>query len=98
MTTVWTSEKVFEELLVPLVDEVEEEVEKEIAKESETPLVGEGSAFDSLAVVTFLVAVEEQLAAETGRDVRLVDERAMSSRASPFRTLGTLADHIVEML
>lgn len=98
MTTVWTSEKVFDEVLIPLIEEVEEEVGEEIARDRETPLLGKGSALDSLAVVTFLVSVEEQIAAEIGKEIRLVDERAMSRRSSPFRTLGTLADHIGEML
>lgn len=97
-TTAWTSDKVFEEILLPLLGEVEEEVGEEIVKDRETPLLGEGSALDSLAVVTFLVSVEERLESETGREIRLVDERAMSKRASPFRTLGTLADHISELL
>jgi acyl carrier protein len=98
MTTTWTSDKVFEEILLPLVGEIEEEVGEEIAKDRATTLLGEESALDSLAVVTFLVSVEEQLEQEAGREIKLVDERAMSRRASPFRTLGTLADHISELL
>ena len=98
MTMVWTSKKVFEEILFPLTDELEEEVGEEIAKDPATPLLGEGSALDSLALVTFLLAVEEQLESETGQAVKLMDEHAMSRRTSPFRTLGTLADHICEIL
>ncbi len=94
----WTSDKVFDEILVPLLGEVEEELGEEIARDRETPLLGEGSALDSLAAVTLLVSLEEQLESETGREIRLVDERAMSKRASPFRTLGTLADHISDLL
>ena len=96
--TAWTSDKVFEEILLPLVGEIEEEVGEGIARDRATPLLGEGSALDSLAVVTFLVSVEEQLESEMGQAIRLVDERAMSKRASPFRTLGTLADHISDLL
>jgi len=98
MTTVWTSEKVFDEILLGLIEEVEEEVGEKIARDRETPLLGEGSALDSLAVVTFLVSVEEQIATEVGKEIRLVDERAMSRRSSPFRTLGSLSDHIEELL
>lgn len=98
MTTLWTSERVLDEILFPLIGELEEEVGEEIARQPTTALLGEGSAVDSLALVTFLITVEEQLESATDRPIRLVDERAMSKRASPFRTLGTLADHICEML
>jgi acyl carrier protein len=98
MTTALTSEQIFEEVLLPLIDEVEEEVGEEIGRDRDTILLGEGSALDSLAVVTLLVSVEEEIASRTGQEIRLVDERAMSKKASPFRTLGTLSDHICELL
>jgi acyl carrier protein len=59
-------------------------------------LLGGESPLDSLALVTFLVSVEEQIEAESSQTIRLVDERAMSRRESPFRTLGSLAEHISE--
>jgi len=96
--TAWTSDKVFEEILLPLLGEIEEEVGEEIPGNRDTPLLGEGSSLDSLAVVTFLVSVEDQLESDTGQAIRLVDERAMSQRSSPFRTLGTLSDHISALL
>lgn len=98
MTAAWTSQKVFDEILLPLLDELQEEVSEEIAKDRATPLLGEGTVLDSLALVGFLISVEEQLEIETGQAIKLVDERAMSRRTSPFRTLGTLADHICELL
>lgn len=98
MTTTWTSEQIFDEVLLPLIAEVEEEVGEEIGRVRDATLLGEDSALDSLAVVTFLVSVEEEVTSRTGQEIRLVDERAMSRRASPFRTLGTLADHICELL
>jgi acyl carrier protein len=98
MTTLWTSTRVLEEILFPLIEELEEEVGEDIARDPATPLLGEGSVVDSLALVSFLVTVEEQLELTTDRAIRLVDDRAMSKRESPFRTLGTLSDHISEML
>ena len=94
----WTSERVFEEILVPLVGEVEEELGIEITKDRATPLLGEGSVLDSLAVVTLLISAEEQIESMVGRPIKLVDEQAMSRRASPFRTLGSLADHVFGLL
>ena len=98
MTTVRTSDDVLAEIIVPLIEEVEEESGEEIVKARDTPLLGDGSVIDSLTLVTLLISAEERLEEETGRAVTLVDERAMSKRASPFRTLGTLADHICTLL
>lgn len=93
-----TPDQVFDQILLPLIVEVEEEIGQAIAKDRTTPLLGGESPLDSLALVTFLITVEEQIEEESGQPVRLVDERAMSRNASPFRTLGTLADHISEEL
>jgi acyl carrier protein len=62
----------------------------------ETPLLGEGAPIDSLGLVSVIVQVEERLVAAFGIAVSLVDERAMSQRNSPFRTVGTLATYATE--
>jgi hypothetical protein len=98
MTAAWTSEKVLKEILFPLTEELEEEVGGEVAKDRATPLLGEGSALDSLALVAFLLSVEERCESKTDHAIKLMDDRAMSRRVSPFRTFGTLADHICNML
>ena len=59
-----------------------------------TRLVG-GSVIDSLGLVDLILEVETRLRKEHGVTVTLADERAMSQRHSPFRTVGTLADYIV---
>lgn len=62
----------------------------------ETPLLGEGAPIDSLGLVSVIVQVEERLVAACGIAVSLVDERAMSQRNSPFRTVGALATYATE--
>lgn len=57
-----------------------------------TRLVG-GAVIDSLGLVEVILEVEQRLRREYGADVTLADERAMSQRHSPFRTVGTLADY-----
>jgi hypothetical protein len=42
--------------------------------------------------------IEERLEEEKGITVTLADERAMSRRASPFRTLASLVDYLEECL
>lgn len=54
---------------------------------------GEG-VLDSLGFVSLVVAVEQALD-EIGISVILADERALSQKSSPFRTVGSLADYVV---
>jgi acyl carrier protein len=64
----------------------------------ETALLGSGSMLDSLALVTLVVSIEGQLADKAGVPIALANERALSQRASPFRTVATLAAYIQALL
>lgn len=68
-----------------------------LAKSEDTVLFGTGGGLDSLGLVTLIVNTEQQLGDDLGRPFTLVDERALSSRNSPFRTLGTLADYVLTL-
>jgi len=61
-----------------------------------TPLLGEGAPIDSLGLVSVIVQVEESLRSVDGIDVTLVDEKAMSQRNSPFRSVGALSTYAME--
>jgi hypothetical protein len=50
---------------------------------------------DSIAVVSLIVDIEQQLEMEHDVSVTLASEKAMSQRSSPFRTAGVLADHVM---
>ena len=56
------------------------------------------SGLDSLGIVNFIVAAEEELAAEFGITINLADQRAMTQGSSPFRTLQTLADYAATLI
>ena len=64
----------------------------------EVTLFGQDGNLDSLNLVSFLVAVEGRIEDQTGRTVRLVSEKAMSRKHSPFRTLKSLAEYVEELL
>lgn len=91
-------QEVAAELIYPVIDELRSDFKTDLPKEPETLLLSEGTALDSLSLVALLVCVEERIESETGRKIRLVNEKAMSPSASPFRTLGTLADFVFELL
>lgn len=61
-------------------------------------LFGREALFDSIGFVSFVVVVEEKIMDLTGKTVTLVDEKAFSSRNSPFRNLETLCNFIQEKL
>src|SRR4051812_20326081 len=63
----------------------------------DTVLVGKDAVLDSLGVVSLIVEVEQSLDAKHGILVTLANDRAMSQRNSPFRTIGVLTDHVCAM-
>lgn len=92
--------KILEDLIYPVVDEMQDTVgdEEQLLKSPETPLLGAGSALDSLGLVSLIIAVEERIENQMGRSITLANEKAMSLSKSPFRTIGTLADYISQVL
>ena len=70
----------------------------ELIEKSETiELYGSKSKLDSLGLVNLIVTVEQNIEDEFDIAITLADERAMSQKYSPFRTIGSLVEYI-EML
>jgi hypothetical protein len=63
-----------------------------------TTLAGEGGTLSSLALVTFILGVEERLNAAIGREISLFDEALLVRPDGPFRTIGSFVDHIHVMV
>lgn len=59
----------------------------------DTSLFGEDGLLDSVGLVSLVVAVEQALDDELGLQVWLADERALSQRSSPYRTISSLAGY-----
>jgi acyl carrier protein len=64
----------------------------------ETRLFGEGGLFDSVGLVSLVVAVEEAIQDRMDASVSLADERAMSQKRSPYRTISSLAEYARTLL
>jgi len=64
----------------------------------DTVLVGTDPVLDSLGVVSLIVEIEQRVESEHGASVTLANDKAMSQRNSPFRTVGVLTDHLVSMV
>ena len=72
--------------------------QKQLEKSIDTGLFGQSGELDSLGLVTFIVATEEQLEEEFGSALTLADDKAMSQKNSPFKTIKALADYISLLL
>ena len=64
----------------------------------ETRLFGGNSVFDSMALVSLIVQIEEVIEEKIGKSLILADEKAMSRRTSPFSDIFNLSEYILEIL
>ena len=62
-----------------------------------TVLFGAGSRLDSLQLVSLITDVEVALNTEHGLEVSLADDRALERAASPYTTVETLRDYVLEL-
>ena len=59
-----------------------------------TPLTADGAGLSSLAVVMFVLAVEERLSEVLQRPIVLFNEQLIADGDGPFRTIGSFVDYI----
>jgi acyl carrier protein len=64
----------------------------------DTALIGENSELDSMSLVLLIVDVEQQIELRLGQKISLVNERAMSARSSPFRSISSMANYAMKLL
>lgn len=64
-----------------------------VEPDADTELFGAEGLLDSIGLVSLVIACEQALDDELGIQVGLADERALSQRVSPYRTVGTLAEY-----
>lgn len=91
-----TSVQVVIASLREVLDQTGEPVPEQLGEE--TVLVGNNAILDSLGVVSLIVEVEQRLDMDYQTSVTLANDKAMSQRNSPFRTVGVLADYICTLL
>lgn len=65
---------------------------------AESALYGNGGVLDSMALVNLLADVEDAVSEQFGAAIALADEKAMSARHSPFLTIKTLAQAVLERI
>jgi acyl carrier protein len=82
------------------IDEVNEALPEngQIEKAHSAAIFGESGVLDSLGLVNLIVAVEQAIEDEFDESITLADEKAVSQRNSPFRTVGSLIDYVDVLL
>lgn len=77
------------------VDEANEEREDlpPLAKSPDTPIQEAESGLDSLGLINFVVAVEEEVRKEFGTAIVLGDDRVLTMDPSPLRSVGSVAEY-----
>ncbi|MDM8549328.1 hypothetical protein QUF72_04585 [Desulfobacterales bacterium HSG2] len=89
------------DLIVAEATELNEEIKNPIpvAAGVNAPLFGgDDGVLTSIGLVTLIVAVEQAVEDAFETPVILANEKAMSMKNSPFRTIGSLADYIIALL
>lgn len=72
--------------------------EKSTDKNSDMYLFGEKGFLDSMGLVNLVVIIEEKLQDQFNINLLLVNEKAMSQKHSPFRSVDSLTSYIANAL
>ncbi len=89
------------DIVVSSLKDTLEMVNSEVAPEtvgSETRLVGHTAVLDSMGLVSLILDIEQLVNDKYDVLIILADERAMSQKQSPFRSVATLTDYICQLV
>ena len=89
-----------QKIMISTINTMNENLYEEIQVKDglDTVLYGNGGKLDSLDLINLIVAVEQNIEDEFDVSVTIADERAMSQKHSPFKTIDTLANYIHQLL
>lgn len=89
-----------ETIIIKTLEELNEELQDESLNNptSQTKLFGSNSPLDSISLVSFITDLEEKISEEFTENIILADEKAMSQKTSPFRSVETLTLYIEKLL
>ena len=93
-------ENQIKEILFKSVEEINKTLDEDQQLElsTETVLLGKDGNINSITLVNLIVAIEESIEDELNVEITLADEKALSQKESPFRTIGTLIDYIAQVV
>jgi acyl carrier protein len=82
------------------VDWINEELppDRRLIKVPETRLLGPQAVLDSMQLVSLIVTTEREIEDAFGVTLTLANDRALSMKTSPFRSIQSLADYIALLI
>ena len=86
-----------EDIIYPVID-VLPGTQASLEKHPDTVLFGLDAPLDSMALITFIMGVEEQTHTATGQEIHIMTPETLDMNPSPFNTLGSLAGYIDQQL
>jgi acyl carrier protein len=89
-----------DQILFAAIQEINEQLPagQTIAEEKSTLLFGREGVLDSLTLVNLIVAAEQKVQETLNVSITLADDRAMSQKNSPFKSVESLANYIVMLV
>ena len=89
-----------EEIMREAIDELNEQREEgeKLTCSDDLRLMGKSAAIASMDLVMLISILEELIADKFGKTVRLVSYESFASRRTPFYSVGTLTEYIVDLL
>jgi len=94
-----TKEKVVETVF-NILEEVNGHLPQEshVEKSVDAVLIGASSTLNSMGFVFLVVATEQKMIKEFGVKVALADDNSIFSEGTPFQTVGTFIDYLLDIL
>jgi acyl carrier protein len=86
------------ECIYDSIDEANIQYGTNLKKDCNTTLFGAESELDSLGLVNIIVDIESAINDKFNVSISIVDEKAMSQKHSPFKTIQSLSDYIYIIL
>ena len=80
------------------LDEINPVLDMPLTFSENLKLTDGDTGLDSMALVSFITAVEDNLSTAFGREIKLVSDKAFSRKRSPFLNMETLTEFIEELL
>ncbi|MBQ9688407.1 hypothetical protein IJV79_02085 [bacterium] len=88
------------EILKEAIEELNTQLEddEQVAFNDETRFIGSHAAIDSISFVTLVSIIEEIIEDKMDVSIQLVNEKAFSSKRSPFYSIETMVQYIEELI
>ena len=85
-------------LLLQCVSEYADQTGRQLQVQDDTPLLGPSAEVDSLGLVMIVTSFESKVNEKFDSQIVLANEKAMSMKRSPFRSVEALSSYADELL